>query len=285
MEGILVINKPKGITSYDVIRKVSKILGIKKIGHTGTLDPIATGVLVLTIGSYTKVSELLVSTDKEYIATAKLNILTDTLDTSGKEIAKGDKKIDRDTLEKVLNSYQKTYLQEVPIYSAVKVKGKKLYEYARNNEDVVLPKKEVTIKEIEPLEYNEDTFKFRCVVSKGTYIRSLIRDIGDSLGTCAVMSELNRTRQGKFTLDEAYSLEDIEKDNYKLLALDDVLEAEVIEVDYELFNKIKNGSKLENTFNIKDKVIFKYNNQILALYKLEKGILKVDKMLYKRENF
>lgn len=281
MDGILVVNKPKGITSFDVIRKVSKILGIKKIGHTGTLDPIASGVLVLTIGSYTKVSDLLLSTDKEYIATAKLNILTDTLDTEGKVIKTDSKRIAKDVLEKAVNSYEKTYQQEVPMYSAVKVKGKKLYEYARNGEEVLLPKKEVTIKEIKLLEYNDNIFKFKCTVSKGTYIRSLIRDIGESLGTCAVMSELVRTRQGKFSINEAYSLEDIEKGNYKLLTLDEVLDVEVVDVSEELFHKIKNGAKLENTFNIKDRVIFKYDNKIIALYKLEEGMLKVDKMLYK----
>ena len=281
MDGILVVNKPKGITSFDVIRKVSKILGIKKIGHTGTLDPIATGVLVLTIGSYTKVSDLLLSSDKEYIETAKLNILTDTLDTEGKVIKTDNKYVDREKLEKIVSSYEKTYQQEVPIYSAVKVNGKKLYEYARKGEEVLLPKKEVTIKEIKLLEYNDDTFKYKCTVSKGTYIRSLIRDMGESLGTCAVMSELVRTRQGKFNINEAYSLEDIEKGNYKLLTLDEVLDVEMVDVSEELFHKIKNGAKLENTFNIKDRVIFKYNNKIIALYKLQEDILKVDKMLYK----
>ena len=140
---VLYINKPKGVTSFDVVNEISKKFGIKRVGHTGTLDPLATGVLIVTVGTACKVVELLTSNDKEYIATVDLGYSTDTLDIEGKVLEKEEIK-DNLNIEEVLNSFQKTYLQEVPIYSAVKVNGKKLYEYARKNIDIELPKKEVT---------------------------------------------------------------------------------------------------------------------------------------------
>ena len=278
---ILVVNKPKGITSFDVIRKVSKLLGIKKIGHTGTLDPLATGVLVLTIGTYTKLSELLTALNKEYIATAKLNILTDTLDSDGKIIKEDVKEISKDSLINALNHFKGTYLQEVPEYSAVKISGKKLYEYARKKQEIELPKREVTIESIELLDYSGDTFSFKTSVSKGTYIRSLIRDIGEFLGSCATMTELIRTRQGNFKIEDAYSIENIENLEFKLLTIEDYLDIPVVEVQEEEFKKIKNGVQLDNIYGVKDKVIFKYNNEIIAIYKKINNLLKVDKMLYK----
>ena len=158
--GIVLINKEKDMTSFDVVNDISKLFGIKRVGHTGTLDPLATGVLIVAIGQATKVVELLTATYKEYIAEVKLGIKTDTLDITGQII--DTKEVPKDiNIEDTLNSFKKTYHQEVPIYSAVKVNGKKLYEYARNNEVVELPKKEVTIKEIELLEKTDKTFKFK----------------------------------------------------------------------------------------------------------------------------
>ena len=164
--GVIVVNKKTNMTSFDVVNEISRTLGIKKIGHTGTLDPLAEGVLVVTVGKATKIAELLTATYKEYEAGVILGVETDTLDITGKII---NSKIVPDNLpiEKVLKSFKKTYLQEVPIYSAVKVKGKKLYEYARENKTVELPKKEVTIKEISILETDRNTFIFKALVSKG----------------------------------------------------------------------------------------------------------------------
>ena len=179
---VLLVNKEKNMTSFDVVNEISHLFGIKRVGHTGTLDPLAEGVLIVTIGKATKVVELLTATYKEYIAGVKLGIKTDTLDITGTIL--NEKEIpDLSKLNETINNFKKTYLQEVPIYSAVKVNGKKLYEYARNNETIELPKKEVTIEEIELLEQKEDTFTFKTLVSKGCYIRSLINDIGKSLNT------------------------------------------------------------------------------------------------------
>ena len=274
MNGVIVVNKEKGMTSFDVVHEIKKIFHTKKVGHTGTLDPLAEGVLIVCIGNATKIVELLTANDKEYIAEAKLGIKTDTLDTEGEIIDKKDFNID--LLEDTINSFKKTYLQEVPIYSAVKVNGKKLYEYARKGIEVELPKKEVTIKEIELLSSNNDTFKFRCLVSKGCYIRSLINDIATSMNTHATMTSLVRTKQGKTTINDAYTLDDIRNNNYKLYEINEVLDYPVIEIDEILEKKIHNGVKIDNTFNIKDKVISKNkNNKLLGIYELDNSKLKV----------
>ena len=207
MDGIIIIDKPKGWTSRDVVNKVSKILKTKKVGHTGTLDPLATGLLIICVGKATKIVELLSSEEKKYEAEILLGVQTDTLDLEGK--IERDEKVfkTKEDIEKAILSFHKKYMQEVPIYSAVKIHGKKLYEYAREKEAVVLPKKEVTIykltyKDIE-YEHNRTKFKIDCIVSKGTYIRSLVRDLAVSMNTIGVMSNLRRTRHGVFSLKDA----------------------------------------------------------------------------------
>lgn len=268
MDGILVVNKPKGITSRDVVNKICRIFNTKKVGHTGTLDPIATGVLILCVGKATKLVEVLTSNDKEYIAEVKLGILTDTLDIDGNILKQEECIITKQQLNEVLNSFKMEYEQTVPIYSAVKINGKKLYEYARNNEEINLPSRKVKIKEIELLDFNEDSYKFRVVVSKGTYIRSLIKDINDELEIIGSMSNLTRTMQGKFSINEAYSLQDIESNNYKFLTITDVLKDDnCVIIDNNLFNVIKNGSLIDNVYN-KDKVTFIYNDEVIAIYKI-----------------
>ena len=267
MDGIIVVNKPKGITSRDVVNKVCKLLNTKKIGHTGTLDPIATGVLVLCVGKATKLVEVLTKNDKEYIATVKLGILTDTLDTDGTIIEKKHVKLDKNELENVLKSFIGMYNQEVPIYSAVKINGKKLYEYAREKKEVVLPKRMVEIKDIKLLELNNNYYKFKVSVSKGTYIRSLIKDINKKLGIIGVMSDLIRTRQGKFLINDSYSLEDIECNNYKIMSVTDVLKDEnCVIIDSTLFKKVKNGAIINNEYNT-DMVTFIYKDNVVAIYK------------------
>lgn len=273
IDGVLVVNKEKGMTSRDVVNEICRIFNTKKVGHTGTLDPLAEGVLVITIGNATKISELLTAEYKEYIAGAILGIKTDTYDIEGKVI---DNKgvLDNLNIEKVISSYKKTYMQEVPIYSAVKVKGKKLYEYARNNEKVKLPKKKVTIKEIKLLSTDRCEFMFKALVSKGCYIRSLINDIGESLNTYATMTKLTRTKLGKFSIEDAYTLDDIKNNKYKLYSIDEALDYPVVEVDDDLYKKISNGVKIKNKHKVKDKVIFKYKDKIIGIYQKDKDMLK-----------
>ena len=273
MNGILIVNKSEGFTSRDVVNKLSKIFNTKKIGHTGTLDPIAKGVLVVVIGKYTKLCEDLTQTFKEYIATFKLGILTDTLDITGKILDEKDVTVTEEEIRNVIASYKCVYDQEVPIYSSVKINGKKLYEYARNGENVVLPKRKVDIKNIEVIDINKDIVKIKCLVSKGTYIRSLIRDIGESLKTHATMTDLIRIKQGIFDISNSYTLEDIENGNYKLIDIEDVMDICVIENDTYL-KDVTNGVKLK--LDIENKyILFKHEGNNIALYKKDNDYFRM----------
>jgi len=269
MNGILIVNKEKGVTSRDVVNDICHIFGTKKVGHTGTLDPIAQGVLVVTIGKYTKLCDDLTSTFKEYIAEMKLGVSTDTLDITGDVIKEEKVELGNSVIIEGIKSFKGKYEQEVPIYSSVKVNGKKLYDYARAGEKVELPKREVEIKEIEVLEIKDDIVTFKCLVSKGTYIRSLIRDIGNYLNIPTTMNNLIRTKQGKFDIEDSYTIEEIRNNEYKLLDLEDVLDIDVIECDDNLYKKISSGVKQEKDSN-KEYTLYKYKNNNVALYKNNK---------------
>lgn len=264
MNGLLVVNKPKNYTSRDVVNVLNKVFNTKVIGHIGTLDPLATGVLVCLIGKYTKLNNLLTMHNKEYIADFKLGILTDTLDATGRVLDTSNKFIKKEKLVRALKKFKKTYMQEVPMYSAVKVNGRKLYDYARHDEEVVPPKKMVTIYDIELLDYEYDDVKIRCMVSKGTYIRALIRDICEYLKTYGVMTGLVRTKINDFKIEDAYTLDEIRNGNYKLLSLGDFLDFKVIDLDEDNLNRIKNGNIYCDREN--DYVLFKYLNEDIALY-------------------
>ena len=264
MNGLLVVNKPKNYTSRDVVNALNKVFDTKAIGHIGTLDPLATGVLVCLIGKYTKLNNLLTMHNKEYIADFKLGILTDTLDATGRVLDTSNNFIKKEKLVRALKKFKKTYMQEVPMYSAVKVNGRKLYDYARYDEEVVPPKKRVTIYDIELLDYEYDDVKIRCTVSKGTYIRALIRDICQYLKTYGVMTGLVRTKINDFKIEDAYTLDEIRNGDYKLLSLEDFLDFKVIDLDEDNLNKIKNGNIYCDREN--DYVLFKYLNEDIALY-------------------
>ena len=268
MNGVLLVNKQKHVTSRDVVNELTHIFNTKKIGHTGTLDPIASGVLVCTIGKYTKLNDVLTSKYKEYIATMELGYLTDTLDNTGTVLSKSDNIPNEDRIKEVIYSYKKKYMQEVPIYSSVKVNGRKLYEYARNNETVELPIKEVDIKEIEILSINDREIVFKTLVSKGTYIRSLIRDIGETLGCHASMTDLIRTKQGKFYIEDTYTIDEIKDGNYKILDIEDVLDLDIVDTSDNLYKLISNGVKIDYKSN-KDFILFRYKGEDISLYQKE----------------
>lgn len=284
MNGILIINKEKGYTSRDVVNIIGKKFNTRKVGHTGTLDPAATGVLVVCLGKALKICELLTSNDKEYIAGITLGIETDTLDMDGKILSTETVDTSKDKIYEVVNSFNGKYMQEVPKYSAVKVNGKKLYEYAREGIDVILPKKEVNIKKIEvisDINYHDGlvSFKIKCTVSKGTYIRSLVRDIGMTLGVKAVMDSLERTRQGIFNIEDAYLLDDILKDNFKLISILEALDniPRMIVNEEEAF-KIKNGRTIDSFVDSDIKLIMDIHGNLLALYKNSGDVARVYKM-------
>ena len=283
MDGILVVDKPKGPTSRDIVNQVSKILGTKKVGHTGTLDPIATGVLVLTIGKGTKLTEMLQASTKEYIATATFGIETDTLDTEGTIIKEEPVTITKEDVKRALKEMEETYEQEVPIYSAIKVNGKKLYEHARKNEQVEeLPKRTVTIYETEFLSFEENQATFRVVVSKGTYIRSFIRDLAEKLNTVAIMSDLRRTKQGTFPVEESHPLEEITKD-IKLISLIDAVSIPKQETTGEILFKIKNGAVFEMTQN-SPIVLWTNNGKALAIYEQDGPKIRPKTMILEQES-
>lgn len=213
MNGIVNIYKEKGFTSHDVVAKMRGILHFKKIGHTGTLDPDATGVLPVCIGSATKVCDILTDKNKCYEAVMQLGVVTDTYDMSGNVISRSEVKADRKLIESVIVSFIGTYEQEPPMFSAIKINGSKLCDLARQGITVERKKRTVHIFDIKiketDMENSRVTFTVEC--SKGTYIRSLCKDIGDKLGCGAAMAELTRTRSGRFLIEDALTLKEVEK--------------------------------------------------------------------------
>lgn len=269
MNGVILINKEKGCTSREVVNDVSKILNTKKVGHFGTLDPLAEGLLILGIGSYTKIGNYLKDDTKEYIAEVLIGTSTDTYDITGNILKKDENyNLNKKTLEETLSSFKGKYLQEVPIYSAVKVGGRKLYDYARKGEKVSLPKKEVEIFDIKLLntykKEEKNYFKFKVSVSKGTYIRSLINDLSKKINIPLCMSNLTRTKQDKFLLKDAYNISDIENGNYKLINIREIIELEEKEIDKINEKKVLNGSLLEKNTN--KYILFTKNKEDIVLY-------------------
>lgn len=262
--GVLLIDKPAGFTSRDIVNQVGKIFHTKKIGHTGTLDPMATGVLILCVGSYTKLVDNLTSKNKEYIAVMQLGLLTDTLDTTGKTLKEESVNIAEDQIYATFKNFPREYNQEVPSYSAVKINGKKLYEYAREGVSVTLPKRIVNIYSLEILSIDGNRVTFKTSVSKGTYIRSLIRDLGVSLKTYASMRSLRRVSQGEFTIDKCLKISDI-TENTSLLTLDDLFNYPHFSLNDTEYQKVLNGNKLclksDSLY-----LLLTYQNKTIALY-------------------
>ena len=281
MNGILVIYKEKGYTSRDVVNILGRELKTKKIGHTGTLDPLATGVLVVCVNQGLKLVELLTDHDKEYIAKVKLGIETDTLDITG-NILKSDnvRNYSKVEVEEVLKRFVGKIKQMVPKYAAIKVNGKKLYEYARNGEEVELPVRDIEIYDLKLVsDVKNGEFYIKCHVSKGTYIRSLVRDIGKALGTVATMVELERTKLGKFSLEDTYTLDDIRSGMYSILDINEVLDLPKVVVNSELEKKIKNGCVLDKFFDEDMVMVMNNSNQLLAIYQVrEDGLVKPYRM-------
>lgn len=285
MDGIIVINKEEGYTSRDIVNIVSKQLHTKKVGHTGTLDPMAKGVLVLGVNQGTKIIEYLMADKKEYIASVQCGILTDTLDTTGQVLKQEEEFVlKKEEVEKVLQSFLGKSRQEVPKYSAIHVNGKRLYEYARDNIEVSLPKREIEITKIQLLECSTSTFSFLVEVSSGTYIRSLIRDIGKKLNILCSMSALTRTKEGIFFIEDAYTLKQIKEKEYTMLSLKEALKNyRQIEVEETLYKKIYNGCKLEDKWDVVKQCIFIYNDQVVGIYEKKGDILKAKKIFHKEK--
>jgi len=253
MNGIIVINKPKNYTSHDVVAKVKKILNVKKVGHTGTLDPNATGVLPLLLNDGTKLSKYLIEHDKEYEVTLKLGIKTDTADSEGKVIE--EKEVESlQNVEQVLTSFVGKQEQTPPMYSAIKVNGKKLYEYARNGQTVEISPRKIEIYSIGIISINEkeNEINFKVACSKGTYIRSLCEDIAKRLNTVGYMKELNRTKVGRFEIDKSITLNELEenKNSIKFIKENIITVKEMFEEYGKIDLKDKELEKLLNGVKI-----------------------------------
>ena len=247
MNGVIVVDKAKGNTSFDEIRKIRKEYNIKKVGHTGTLDPMATGVLTILIGEATKLSDYLMNHNKEYIATLTLGEKRDTGDSEGKVIQ--TKKIplfSEKSVKEILKSFEGEISQIPPKYSAIKINGKKLYEYARSGEEIEIKPRKVNIFEINLMEIKENNITFKVHCSKGTYIRTLCEDIAERLGTVGYMSSLRRIRVGNFTLDDVG----------KIISIEETL-------------------KNEPKYKLKDKELVKFINGVKITTNLKDGLVRV----------
>ena len=285
MEGIIVVNKPKGITSFDVIRKLKKILKTKKIGHTGTLDPLATGVMLMCVGKATKLASDLEAKDKVYIADFDIGYATDTYDIEGKKIAENIIEVSKENLEQSIKKFIGNIKQVPPMYSAIKIDGNKLYHLARKGIEVERPERDVTIEYINLLDFKDNKAKIETKVSKGCYIRSLIFDIGQDLGTYATMTALQRKQVGDYSLEDSYSLEQIEEmvlnNDFKFLkTIEEIFSYDKYSLQTEKeLTLYKNGNTVkikENLENKKYRIYFQdefiglanvENNNLLKGYK------------------
>lgn len=294
MNGVILINKEKGISSFGVVAKIRKILNIKKVGHTGTLDPEATGLLPILVGNGTKISKYLIEHDKTYIARLKFGIKTDTADSEGEIIKKDNFKLDKKDEKlyiEIFNSFVGKMSQFPPKYSAIKVNGKKLYEYARENKDVEIKAREVEIYSIKILyiNYDENEIDFEVSCSKGTYIRTLCEDIAKKLKTCGYMKELKRTRIDNFKLEDAITLEELENNKNN----EEYLKTKIISIENIFGNKNRinlnerkkelflNGVKLTN--DLEDDIYLVYsNNKFIGLGEVKDKLLKRDVIVYEK---
>jgi len=287
MDGILIINKPKNYTSHDIVYKIKNIVN-EKVGHTGTLDPLATGVLPLLIGKGTLCSKYLIDHDKIYQVELKLGMKTTTADSEGKLIEEKEvlsEMLEEDKVKQVLETFLGKQSQIPPIYSAIKVNGKKLYEYARNNQKVEIKSRNIEIYKIKliKIDKKEKILKFEVKCSKGTYIRSLCEDIAQRLNTVGYMYNLNRIQVGAFDISNAISIEEIqENENPKeilekhLITIEEIFDSkENIEVNERKLQLFLNGVKL--TYNKNDEIYKIYNeNKFIGTGVIKNNLLKRD---------
>lgn len=281
MDGIIIINKPKNYTSHDIVKKAKKILN-EKVGHTGTLDPNATGVLPLLIGKGTQISKYLIEHDKIYEAVLKLGEKIDTADIEGKVIETRNveqEKLNEDNIKKVLKSFTGKQQQIPPIYSAIKVNGKKLYEYARSGKNIQVEPRKIEIYSLElikvELDKNEITYKVHC--SKGTYIRTLCEQIAEKLGTVGYMKDLKRMQVGKFKIEDSITIEELENNIQKNFI--------TVEQYFKKSPKINLNEKKLQLFLNGVQLTYNFEDGIYTIYSDEKfiGIGNIKNKLLKRD--
>ena len=278
MNGIIIVDKPQGKTSHDIVYAIRKLTGIKKVGHTGTLDPMATGVLPVCIGSATKVADMLTLSDKGYTAEFVLGKTTDTLDAEGAVLTETEVNVTEDEIRAAIMSFVGEIEQIPPMYSAIKQNGKKLYELARQGIEVERKPRKVTINSIDILEINGKSVTIDVSCSKGTYIRTLCADIGEGLGVGAYMTKLRRTKTGQFTISESHTLEELGT----LKDKEGTLKSALIPVDkiFEDYPKITLNEKQKKSVTNGVRMTYKgKENQSYRVYDENKNFLCISKII------
>lgn len=289
MNGIINIMKPPGMTSHDVVSYIRKVAGIKKVGHTGTLDPGAAGVLPICIGKATKIVDYLMNDKKTYICELKLGNRTDTYDKYGKFIYEEDKNVDHIQLTdilRVLDNFKGEVTQRPPAYSAIKVGGRRAYDLAREGIDVEIPTRKIIIYDIKILNFDLPYLMLQIECSKGTYIRSICNDIGDFLKCGSYMNFLIRTQTGNFNIRNSCILENIDKNNVhnSIISTDSALNMNSVYIDEMYETKALNGNELifnrNNDFEYGEIVkIYIKPDKFIGIGKVSEGLLKIDKLL------
>ncbi len=284
MQGILLINKDKGFTSHDVVALCRKHLGLKKIGHTGTLDPMARGVLPILVGKATKISNYLMGQDKVYEGTMQFGYRTDTLDADGEILEVSPNKIftEKDLLE-AMKLFTGTIDQVPPMYSAIKIKGKKLYEYARQGQEVERKTRQVEIYSFDLLDLSGDQMTFRVSCSSGTYIRSLVDDLARELKSLATLVDLNRVQVGNFSLDQCHSISDLKEGKLSagdLIPMDQGLDLQKIEVQEDYFNALMFGQSVPYSQSLDKEFKVYCKNQFVGIgISPYPGFIRINKCL------
>ena len=284
MFGFLNINKPTGITSHKVISVLRKITGIKQIGHAGTLDPIASGVLPVAIGKASKLIDYL-PTDKCYRVSMYLGKTSDTYDTDGVVVGTGFRNIELSEIENILNEFRGDITQIPPAYSAVHYNGKRLYELARAGKiPADIPSREISVykNEIVSFDYEKQILKLDISCSKGTYIRTIVNDIGQKLGSGAVMFELIRTMSADMTIDKAINPDENSEKSFleqNLISPLELIKLPVLELNEEIYKKVLNGNKFKNIYNLSGEIFLTVDKNIIAIAHAQDGFIQPKKVL------
>ena len=291
MQGIINVYKPQDFTSHDCVAIVRRVSGVKKTGHTGTLDPMATGVLPVCIGKATRVIQYMDEDTKEYICTMKLGLRTDTLDVWGSVLEeKPAVSVTKEEAAQVLKTFEGRISQTPPKYSAIKVNGKKLYEYARAGKDVEIKPREVVIHKIDVLDVTGETIKFKMCCGKGTYVRSVCDDAGRIFGCGAAMSSLVRSRNGMFSIDDAVDIRDIKEmtadELEKLLTrMDDAVSFRKIYVSGKAAEDLTDGKRPQagqasdaGSLNENEKLRIYHNDDFIGICRYEDGLIIPEKI-------
>lgn len=287
MNGIILVDKPQDWTSHDVVAKLRGVLHERRIGHSGTLDPLATGLLVVFVGRATRAVEFAEADSKEYLAGLRLGVSTDTQDITGNIVAESAALPDEAALREAIGRFIGDIEQIPPMYSAIKMGGKKLYELARRGESVERAPRKITVSAIDIAGRDGDDYILNISCSKGTYVRTLCSDIGEALGCGACMSSLRRTRAGVFSVDDAHSLADIEAAVREGRLSDIILPVDTLfasfpklTVSQSATKRLKNGNIIKISAEDGEYKVYSDSDEFLLLGRVECGKLKTIKSFY-----